>query len=147
MSSVDLLWYEHKKYYAGISAKGIVTQAKYETLGLQNEKLLTATAGYHFTLTKDWILTPSAQVVTNTNKTFIDGNVLVKNRNGFWAGLSYRHEEAATVLLGFGMMEQKLRFSYAFDYVTSNKSIKTNTSHEIMARYCIGRLHVRKKNT
>ena len=138
------LWYEHKKYYMGISAKGIVTQAEYETLGIQNEKLLVATGGYHFTLTNDWMLTPSAQVATNTCNTFIDGSVLVQNKNGFWGGLSYRHEEAATVLLGVGLMEQKLRFSYAFDYVTSNKSIKTNTSHEIMLRYCIGRLHAKK---
>ena len=123
----------------------MVTQAEYETLGIQNEKLLTATAGYHFTLNKDWNLTPSTQVVTTTKQTFIAGNVLVQNKNGFWSGLSYRHEEAATVLLGFAMMQQKLRFSYAFDYVTSSKSIKTNTSHEIMVQYCIGRLHARKK--
>lgn len=138
------LWFDHKKYYVGVSAKGIVTRADYKTLGIQNEKLLTATAGYRFSLNKDWTLTPSAQVATNTDKTFIDGNVLIKNNNGFWTGISYRHEEATTLLLGFGMLEQKLRFSYAFDYVTSNKSIKTNTSHEIMVQYCIGRLHPNK---
>jgi type IX secretion system PorP/SprF family membrane protein len=139
------LWLEHEKYYVGVSAKGVVTPAEYETLGIQNEKLLTATGGYHFVLNKEWIFTPSAQVVTNTDMAFVESNVLIKNNNSFWAGLSYRHEEAATVLAGFGMLEQKLHFSYAFDYITSNKSIKSNTSHEIMVRYCIGRLHARKK--
>ncbi len=138
-------WYQHTKYYAGISAKGFVTRADYETLGIQNEKLLTATAGYYFTLTRGWMLTPSLQYVSNTDHTFFDGSLLLKNRNGFWSGISYRHQESITALLGFGMLDQKLRFSYAFDSVTSNRSVKTNASHEIMVRYCTGRLHDRKR--
>jgi type IX secretion system PorP/SprF family membrane protein len=138
------MWLEHEKYYVGVSAKGVVIRSEYETLGLQNEKLLTATAGYHIALNREWEFTPSAQVVTNTDVTFVESNILVKNNDRFWAGLSYRHEEAVTVLTGFGMLDQKLRFSYAFDYITTNKSIKTSASHEIMVRYCIGRLHARK---
>lgn len=139
------VWYNHTKYYAGVSAKGLVTQADYNTLGLENEKSIIITAGYHIDLSRDWTLTPAMQVITTTDHTAVQGSATVNHVDVFWAGLSYRHEEAATILVGFSALEKKLRVGYAFDYTTGNRSAKGSTSHELMMAYRLGKLHARKR--
>lgn len=136
-------WLEHEAYYVGASVKGVV-QSDFESLGVSREQLVTVTAGYHLPVGTDWTLTPSAQVMTNTDRTVVDGSLLFQQANRVWAGVSYRHEEAAILLAGFGLFDSKLRIGYSFDYVTSNRSIKTGSSHEIMLRYSIGKWHKRK---
>lgn len=139
------LWLDHERYYIGISAKGFVTSSDFEAVGVRNEQLLTATAGYHARLSADWIFTPSVQVMSNTDRTVVDASLLFQKQQTVWAGLSYRHEEAAVALLGIGLFDSKVRVSYAYDYVTTNRSIKTGSSHEIMVRYGIGSWHPRKR--
>jgi type IX secretion system PorP/SprF family membrane protein len=139
------VWYNHTRYYAGVSAKGLVTQADYNILGLENEKSIVITAGYHIDIERDWTLTPAMQVVTTTDRTSIQGSAIVNHVEAFWAGLSYRQEEAATIIVGFAALEKKLRISYAFDYTTGNRSAKGSTSHELMMAYRLGKLHPRKR--
>ena len=139
------LWYNHTRYYFGLSAKGIVTKADYNAIGIENEKVISVTAGYHIDLAPGWKLTPSVQYVTNTDRTYVQGSVVVNHDDAFWTGLSYRHEDAATLIAGFSMLEKKLRVSYAFDYTTGDRSVKTSTSHEVMIAYRLGKLHLKKR--
>jgi type IX secretion system PorP/SprF family membrane protein len=139
------LWYNHKKYYAGISAKGIVAKADYNNLGIDNEKTIVVTAGYHIELQRDWRLTPAIQVVTNTERTYVQGSALLNHDDILWGGLAYRHDDAATLIAGFSMLEKKLRVSYAFDYTTGNRSVKAGTSHEVMVAFRLGKLHPKKR--
>jgi len=134
------IWYDHQKYYAGVSAQGLVVKSDYKSLGLENEQDIMVTAGYHFDIGKDWVLTPSAQFVTTTHESYVQASAVVNHDDIFWGGLSYRHNDAASVIAGFSAIERKLRISYAFDYITGSRSVKAGTSHEIMVAYRLGKL-------
>src|ERR1041385_1669460 len=133
------LWLEHEKYYAGISAQGIVFQPNYTLPGLHNGKTLVVTAGYHFSLQHNWRLTPVVQLVTNMDQITTQYSALLEHDNGFLTGISYRQQDAATFLVGFAMLQKKLRLSYAFDYTTGNREAKTGTSHELMITSRLGK--------
>jgi type IX secretion system PorP/SprF family membrane protein len=135
------LWLEHEKYYAGVSAHGIVIQSDYTLPGLQNEKTIVATMGYHFNLVRQWRLTPTAQLITNTDQTTVQYSALLDHDNGFYTGFAYRQQDAATFLVGFAMLQKKLRLSYAFDYTIENRSSKAGNSHEVMISSRFGKWH------
>jgi type IX secretion system PorP/SprF family membrane protein len=134
------VWLDHEKYYIGVSSGSLVTRPDYKTLGTENEKNFIVTAGYHFILSDHLRLTPSAQAITNTDRTFVQGGMMLLYDDFLWGGLYYRHEESSSMLAGFSFLEKKFRLGYAFDYITSNKALKTGTSHEIMLHYQIGAL-------
>jgi hypothetical protein len=123
----------------------MVIKADYNSLGIENEKSIMVTAGYHIDLEPDWRLTPTMQFVTNTERAYVQGGAIVNHDDIFWTGLSYRHDDAATLIAGFSMLEKKLRISYAFDYTTGNRSIKAGTSHEVMMAFRLGKLHPKKR--
>ncbi|MBT1689137.1 PorP/SprF family type IX secretion system membrane protein [Dawidia soli] len=134
------VWLDHEKYYVGVSSGSLVTRPDYKTLGTQNEENFMVTAGYHFILSGLLKLTPSAQVITNTDRTLVQGGMMLLYDDFLWAGLYYRHEESASMLAGFSFLEKKFRLGYAFDYIVRNKALKTGTSHEIMLQYQVGTL-------
>jgi len=138
------IWYNHEKYDVGISGKGLVTQADYNTLGIKNEKTIILTGGYHLIIDRGWKLTPTLQMITTTDHTLVQGGATINHDDVFWAGLTYRHQEAATAILGFSLLKNKALVSYAFDYTTGNRSAKGSTSHEIMIAYRLGKLHPKK---
>ena len=130
------MWYEHEKYYIGIAADAI-TNSSYNTLGVTTNRNWTLTAGYHFPAgAQGWKITPSIMALSNSDQYVIAGGVTASHNNSFWGGITYRHNEAASLMLGFGMLKQKrLHFSYAMDYITSNSELKAKTSHEVMIGY------------
>lgn len=134
-TKLDLMlgvWLNHEKYFAGFAVNGLTSDPNYETLGIRDEKNLVVTAGYHFNVSVNWIFTPSMQVVTTGSQTLLQGNMVCMYNDALWGGLSYRHEESATLLAGFSFLEKKIRLGYAFDYITKNPDAKTGTSHEVM---------------
>lgn len=133
------VWLDHEKYYVGVSSGSLVTRPDYKTLGTKNEENFIITAGYHFMLSGHVKLTPSAQVITNTDRTLVQGGMMLFYDNFLWGGLYYRHEESASMLAGFSFLE-KFRLGYAFDYIIRNKALKTGTSHEVMLQYQVGTL-------
>jgi type IX secretion system PorP/SprF family membrane protein len=130
------LWYEHENYYIGLATDGI-TDSPFDELGVNPNRNWTFTTGYHFTTgTKDWKLTPSLMALSNSEEYLLAAGVTATYHDIFWGGLTYRHEEAASAMLGIGLLEKKrLRFSYAIDYVTGDAAIKSNSSHEVMIGY------------
>ena len=138
------IWYNHRKYYAGISARGFITNANYQTLGIESGKTIFITGGYHFKTSGRLTITPSAQLVTSRVKTLVQGGVMLLYNDAVWGGVTYRPEESVSVLLGFSFLERKLRLGYGFDITAGNKELKTGTSHEIMLNYRLGKLHVKK---
>jgi type IX secretion system PorP/SprF family membrane protein len=139
------LFYDHEKYYLGVSANGLVPQADFNTLGLRNEKTIMLTGGYHIAVGHEWKLTPITQTITTIDRTIVQGGAVVNHADMFWAGLTYRHEEAATALIGFNLLKGKALVSYAFDYTTGNQFAKGSTSQEFMIAYRLGKLHPKRK--
>lgn len=126
------MWLNHEKYFAGFAVNGLIADTDAEPLAIRSEKNFVITAGYHFYVPVNLKFTPSVQVVTNTNQTLLQGSFVCMYNDALWAGLSYRHEESATLLAGFSFLDRKFRLGYAFDYVTQNPDAKTGTSHEVM---------------
>jgi type IX secretion system PorP/SprF family membrane protein len=130
------LWYQHETYYIGLATDGIA-ESPFDELGVNSNRNFTLTAGYHFiTGAKGWKLSPSLMALSNSEEYLLAAGVTATYHDTFWGGFTYRHEEAASAMLGIGLLEKKrLRFSYAMDYVTGNAAMKTNTSHEVMIGY------------
>jgi type IX secretion system PorP/SprF family membrane protein len=71
-----------------------------------------------------------------TNTLSYDVSVIATLQNKLTAGLAYRGEESASVILGYSLLkDNSLKLGYAFDLVIGGKDAKAPTSHELMLRY------------
>jgi hypothetical protein len=61
---------------------------------------------------------------------------ILKYENRFWGGVSYRVQDAVTVLAGLNW--NNFKFGYSYDITTSKLggAGKSNGSHELFLRYC-----------
>jgi type IX secretion system PorP/SprF family membrane protein len=132
------LWYNHENYYLGVSGKSLISGS--DALGFEIRKAYVITGGYHIPVSASLKVTPSAQLITSAGDFMLDASILASHNDVLWGGLSYRHERAAAAIVGVGLLQKKLRVSYAFDYTTNNAKSTGNTSHEIMLNLRIGEL-------
>ncbi|WP_261449300.1 PorP/SprF family type IX secretion system membrane protein [Marinilongibacter aquaticus] len=71
---------------------------------------------------------------------------LVTYNNSLWAGLNYRYQDAASVILGSNLLNNKLRIGYAMDYVAFGQEAKAPTSHEILLTFFLNPPRAGKKS-
>lgn len=101
----------------------------------------TLLAGTELNLNRNIRITPNVQIRSDLNTFTFDIGGLLKYKERGWAGLSYRWEEAVTLLFGYSFLEgNKLRVGYAFDYVINEREAKQATSQEIFVRYALPNL-------
>lgn len=97
-----------------------------------------ATAGYNYTLpgNTSYALSPSALIKTDLSSVQIDINTIVTYNNRFYAGVSYRPQDAVVILLGVKM--EQISIGYSYDVTTSAMGSmgRSYGSHEIMLQYC-----------
>ncbi len=133
------LWYSHDAFYLGAAARSIVRPTD-GTAGFNR-----GTRIYHYR----W---PSNACKQRADGCAQQHNSFFRTTTRRWisapwpatmivcgGGLSYRHQEAASILAGLAFLERKLRFTYAFDYVINNRKTTAATSHEISLQYRIGK--------
>jgi type IX secretion system PorP/SprF family membrane protein len=138
------------KAYAGISSSQLI-QSKMNIKGLEDSKLKRhyyLTGGYHWVIPNapDWELSPYLLVKSDFASTQYDVTAMVKWRNMVWGGITYRHQDAVSILLGgypFNMPSMNpalanLRIGYSYDITTSalGRKGRSNGTHEIMLGYC-----------
>lgn len=132
------VFYQAEKYYGGVSLNHI-TEAEFDfSDSLRNPLVnhLIATAGYHYQLNYDVVLTPSFLFITDFNNFHFDVSVIGTYREKFWGGFSYRNSESATALLGYSFLKDNaLSIGYSFDYILFAQQAKKPTSHEIQLSY------------
>ncbi len=69
----------------------------------------------------------------------IEGGVLVDFANKYWFGANYRKQDAAILMAGISLMNNNaLKLGFAYDIITNQTAIKSNSTLEIMASYNIG---------
>lgn len=91
---------------------------------------------YIYRLTYNIDLTPSILVTSDINAFSLDLSVIATYNEKLWGGLSYRNNEAMTLLMGYSFLSDKqLKAGYSFDYVIKEQTAKEPTSHEIFIRY------------
>ena len=129
--------YTAEKFYLGFSA----TQLFRGSLTLGNTAKNPRTELGHFFLTggvkiplagNDWILEPSALIKSSDmilKASQMDITTRIYYREDYWAGISYRTQDALIMLLGFTY--DRFYFAYAFDFALTDIRKHSFGSHEL----------------
>ena len=130
----------NNRFYIGISALQLISSKVKLNLGRDTMAIIPLTqhpyftAGYNFILSSDYDLEPSVLLSRNigsfSSPTQIDFNLKLEYQKKFIAGLTYRHSDAAVILLGYRIKQFFL--AYSCDVVTSQLRRASSTSHEIL---------------
>ncbi len=130
--------YIHPDFYAGISILHLFEpkQNFNEQIDVYIPRSFFFTAGYLHRMVENPIdLRPSVLVKKAGPLWQFDFNVNVYLREKYWAGLSYRLEDALAVMAGFEM-NNGLKVGYCYDISTSGLSkVARGGAHEIMLGY------------
>ena len=96
-------------------------------------------AGYNFRLTREWTLTPSALFrKTEIAPGSYDFNVKIDYREKFWAGTSYRYDNAIVMMFG-AFVTDNVKFGYSFDLATTEIQQYSSLSHEFYLGFVLGK--------
>lgn len=125
------------KFFVGYSANQILqNQLDFAeaTLGSESARLEMQhyiIGGYHFDLSNDFRVTPNALLKQlGANPLSFDINTTVTYKESISAGLSYRSEDAVSVLLGM-KFNHIIKAAYAYDFTTSTIKDQSSGSHEL----------------
>lgn len=90
---------------------------------------------YRFQVDQDWLLEPSIMIKGTAPKELsLDVTARTEWKKMVWGAVSYRHNEAIGILLGYSY-EETLFFGYAYDIgISALRKYNTGT-HEIMIGY------------
>ncbi len=132
--------YETAGYYVGFSANHLLN-AKYK-LGqdLATNPLVPTyylNGGLNLEIGYLFEVQPFAIVKSDFSSPIaIEGGVMGTYNQRYWAGISYRNQDALIFMGGINLMaNQSLRLSGAYDLVIGAPSLKTPTSYEVMLSY------------
>ncbi len=93
------------------------------------------TGGYKYYINREWALEPSIVIKKVWPAPVqVDFNARVWYRNMMWGGISYRSQEAISILLGY-TWERKIYIGYAYEVVLNPLGAHNFGSHEIMLGY------------
>ena len=93
------------------------------------------TGGYNLNISPEFTFKPSIFIKSDFNSAQIDINGTILYNNLVWAGVSYRLQDAAAIMVGLNLTDQ-LRFGYSYDIPLSDIKAYTSGSHEILLKYC-----------
>lgn len=138
------------KFYVGLSAlnlsepKGFAWKSSDpnalvksgDAVSLKRTYFITGGYEYVFPSNPSFELDPHVLIKTDFVSAQYDIAAILKYENRFWGGLSYRVQDAATILIGVNWKDFK--FGYSYDLTTSSMggSGKSSGSHELFLRYC-----------
>ncbi len=145
------VWYQAAKYFGGIGVSHLLRPRfdfgvapatdpanPLSAFGNPLERHINITAGYNYEMTYSWILTPSVIVLTDMNRTSVQGSAIATYNDRFWGGMSYRVGDAVGLLGGVSMLKDNaLRLGFAYDFTTPNALAKTRSSYEVMLTYML----------
>ena len=131
---------QRDKLYLGLSATNLLeSSAEIGNVRYGQKRNLYATAGYYITLmeTRNNLLTliPSFQVESNLANAQVDVNARVEYNHRFWAGVSWRYQDAIALMAGINV--KGFRIGASYDYTTGKLAEVSNGSAEIFVGYCI----------
>lgn len=137
-------FYQSPKTYLGLSMNHIVPSKFDFGAGIPQEPLsnhFTVVGGYNWEINPDLVVTPNFLLKTDFAEAFsFDVGALGNYQDKFLLGLSYRHQEAAILMVGTNFKvknDRIIRLMYSLDYVFIGQQGKQPTSHEISVAYLI----------
>ena len=129
-------YYTSPKFYAGISS----THLPQSTFNMDNYKYQARRhyylmAGYNYQLANPNLMLVPSIFVKNAATTQLDLNCNVFYKSKYWAGLSYRLQDAVIIMIG-AEVYKNLRVGFAYDVNTSSLNPYNNGTPEFMLNYC-----------
>lgn len=128
--------YTTSRYYAGFAMTNLLRgsiifadTSKNQRSELGNYFL---TGGMKFPLTPDWVLEPSAFIKASDmlfKSVQLDLTTRVFYKEDYWAGLSWRTNDA--LILMMGLKYDRFYFAYAFDFTLTDLRRQSFGTHEI----------------
>jgi len=121
-------------YYVGLSVLQLLESKKNDGTEFRLRRQINAVAGYEFSFpnTPALDVLPSVMIKTDGASTQYDLTTLLRYKNQFWGGVSYRFQDAVAFIIGLDY--KNFNIGYSYDFNTS--AISTTGSHEIRASYC-----------
>lgn len=93
------------------------------------------TGGYKYYINRYFAIEPSVVIKKVVPAPFqMDLNVRVHYQNMLWGGISYRTQEAVSILIGYNY-EKKIYIGYSYDIVLNPLKNFNSGSHEVMIAY------------
>ena len=138
----------HQKYYVGFSAPQLLNhKVKFFDDGNNPEGTLLPhfflTGGYNFTLSDDFVLTPSAFIkYVSPAPLQIEATLRLIYQQKLWLSTSYRDKDAVVLSLGY-LINESFTLAYAYDITTTNLKNYSSGTHELMVGV---RFHNHKEN-
>jgi type IX secretion system PorP/SprF family membrane protein len=143
-----LYYYIKNKMYVGISSlhlpqtelKDVADGGGAGALNYAQSRHYYIMAGYDWDMSggaQKWILKPSILAKTDAASTDIDVSALVLYNNLVWGGVSYKVQDAVSVLAGVNIPQVTgLKLGVAYDVTTSTLGDHSSGSLEFMLKYC-----------
>lgn len=123
------------KYYAGFAMTNMLRGSLLfaDTSNTKRNELgnFYLTGGYKIPISPDWILEPSAFIKASDmflKSVQADITARMYYREDYWAGISYRTNDAVILLLG--LKYERFYFAYAFDFALTDIRHQTFGTHE-----------------
>jgi len=135
------VFYYTDNFYVGFSVPYILTSRKTQTedffRDVRHSRNYYLTAGNVFDVGSKLKIKPSLLLRIEDNMPLaIDLNANLYYDEIIDIGVSYRQGDAVIAILGL-QLNKYLKFSYAYDYITSKLTTYTKGSHELMLQYRI----------
>ncbi|NPA37758.1 MAG: type IX secretion system membrane protein PorP/SprF [Chlorobi bacterium] len=130
-------FYESTKYYVGFSVNHLNKPSpdfdgEFQTYFKQT---VFINGGYRYKMKKHpVVLVPSLYVKTDFAALQVDVNMNAYIKDKYWAGLTYRHQDAIVILAGIELLNG-LKLGYSYDITLSKLFNYSSGSHEIMLGY------------
>lgn len=129
------------KMYVGISSTHLPAQ---DIVASENVKYALArhyyiVGGYTFNFGEGGKhgINPNVKVKSDAASTQLDVNLTYIFNQQFWAGVSYRMQDAIAPMIGAKFLKDKsLKVGYSYDLTTSKIKGYSSGTHEIMLGYC-----------
>jgi type IX secretion system PorP/SprF family membrane protein len=133
--TMPTLW-RFDRFYAGMSLMHInQANVAYNTVENRLTHHYYFMTGAAYDINGTFAVEPNLLVKTIFSKTSADINAMVVYNNRFKGGLSWRTEDAFSILAGFKFSDD-MQLGYSYDLTTSNIIDYSNGSHEIFFKYC-----------
>lgn len=143
-------WYSDK-FYVGISVPQFIQmRIDFSDDGAQSLSKLTShfyiNAGYKYDINEDFTVEPSFMMrYSYPVVPQIDLGLRALYQDMFYLGTLYRSQDAMSILAGYQTADEKFTFGYSYDITTSNLSLFSNGSHELMVKAKFGNIKSKSK--
>lgn len=131
-------------YFIGVSGMhllqsrgAVLASSSSADLRMRLDRTFYVHGGYEFVFrgNPNFELHPSVVLRTNMSSFQVDVGALMKYKDLFWGGVSYRHQDAIGIIVGVAYKDFKIGYSYDVNISKLKLPIGGGT-HEVMLGYC-----------